>query len=34
MTEKREIKLNIEGMQKKKVFLATPMYGGMCHGLI
>ena len=33
MTEKREIKLNIEGMQKKKVFLATPMYGGMCHGL-
>ena len=20
-------------MQKKKVFLATPMYGGMCHGL-
>jgi len=31
--EKKEIKLNIEGMQKNKVFLATPMYGGMCHGL-
>jgi len=34
MTEnKREIKLDIPEMQKNKVFLATPMYGGMCHGL-
>lgn len=33
MTDKKEIKLNIPEMQKNKVFLATPMYGGMCHGL-
>jgi len=33
MTNKKEIKLNIPEMQKNKVFLATPMYGGMCHGL-
>lgn len=33
MENKKEIQLNIEGMQKTKVFLATPMYGGMCHGL-
>jgi hypothetical protein len=34
MTEqKQEIKLDIEGMRKNKVFLATPMYGGMCHGM-
>jgi len=33
MTEKREIRLDIPEMQKNKVFLATPMYGGMCHGL-
>ena len=35
MTEQqtKQIQLNIPEMQKKKVFLATPMYGGMCHGL-
>ncbi len=33
MSEKKEIQLNIEEMRKNKVFLATPMYGGMCHGL-
>ena len=31
--QKQEIQLNIPEMQKNKVFLATPMYGGMCHGL-
>lgn len=33
MTETRQIQLDIPEMQKNKVFLATPMYGGMCHGL-
>jgi len=33
MTDKKQIQLNIPEMQKNKVFLATPMYGGMCHGL-
>lgn len=31
--QKREIKLNVPEMQKLKVFIATPMYGGMCTGL-
>lgn len=29
----QEIQLNLEEMRKMKIFLATPMYGGMCHGL-
>jgi len=33
MSEGKTIQLNIPEMQKNKVFLATPMYGGMCHGL-
>ena len=33
MSEKKEIQLDIQAMQKNKVFLATPMYGGQCHGL-
>ena len=28
-----EIQVNIEELKKKKVFVATPMYGGMNHGL-
>jgi len=27
-----EIQLNIEQLRKKKIFVATPMYGGQCHG--
>ena len=29
----KQIQLNIPEMQKMKLFIATPMYGGMCHGL-
>ena len=28
-----EIKISKEDLQKKKLFIATPMYGGMNHGL-
>jgi hypothetical protein len=28
-----EIKINIEDLQKKKLFIATPMYGGQCAGM-
>ena len=28
-----EIKVPIEELRKRKLFVATPMYGGMCHGL-
>ena len=28
-----EIKISKEDLQKKKLFVATPMYGGMNHGL-
>jgi hypothetical protein len=28
-----EIKVNVEELRKKKLFIATPMYGGMSHGL-
>ena len=28
-----EIQLNLEEMRKHKFMIATPMYGGMCHGL-
>jgi hypothetical protein len=27
-----EIELNLEQLRTKKLFIATPMYGGMCHG--
>jgi len=27
-----QIELNLEVLRKKKIFIATPMYGGMCHG--
>lgn len=27
-----QIELNIEQLRKKKLFIATPMYGGQCHG--
>ncbi len=29
----KEIQLNLEEMRKMKIFLATPMYGGMCNGM-
>lgn len=28
-----EIQLNVEKMREMKIFLATPMYGGMCNGM-
>lgn len=28
-----EIKINVEELRKCKLFVATPCYGGMCHGL-
>jgi len=28
-----EIKIAVEELRKKKLFVATPMYGGMCHGM-
>lgn len=28
-----EIKVSVEELRKKKLFLATPCYGGMCHGM-
>ena len=28
-----EIKVNVEELKKNKLFIATPMYGGMAHGL-
>jgi hypothetical protein len=28
-----EIKVNVEELKKNKLFVATPMYGGMAHGL-
>lgn len=27
-----QLELNLEQLRKKKIFVATPMYGGMCHG--
>ena len=27
-----EIKIEIEDLRKRKLFVATPMYGGMCGG--
>jgi hypothetical protein len=27
-----QIELNVEELRKKKIFIATPMYGGVCHG--
>ena len=31
--EKMEIKISKEELSKKSIFVATPMYGGMNHGL-
>lgn len=28
-----KIELNLEQLRKKKIFIATPMYGGQCHGI-
>jgi hypothetical protein len=28
-----EISISVEELRKRKIMLATPMYGGMCHGL-
>ena len=28
-----DIKVKIEDLRKKKIFVATPMYGGMCSGM-
>lgn len=28
-----EIKINVEDLQKKKLFISTPMYGGQCAGV-
>ncbi len=28
-----KIEINIEDIRKKKLFLATPMYGGQCAGM-
>lgn len=33
MTEQTQITINIDDLQKKKLFVATPMYGGQCTGL-
>ena len=27
------LQINIEELRKKKLFVATPMYGGMNHGM-
>jgi hypothetical protein len=28
-----EIQVNVDDLKKNKIFIATPMYGGMAHGL-
>jgi len=28
-----EIQINIEELRKRKLFVATPMYGGQCNGI-
>ena len=28
-----QIQISIEELQKKKLFVATPMYGGQCNGI-
>ena len=28
-----EIQIELEDLRKKKIFVATPMYGGQCHGM-
>jgi len=28
-----EIQVNVDELKKNKIFIATPMYGGMAHGL-
>ena len=28
-----EIKISVEELRQKHIFVATPMYGGMCSGM-
>ena len=28
-----EIKIDLEALRKRKLFVATPMYGGQCSGM-
>src|SRR6056300_1728857 len=28
-----EIQIDLEQLRKRKLFVATPMYGGQCHGM-
>ena len=28
-----EIRIEIDELKKRKLFVATPMYGGQCHGM-
>jgi len=28
-----EIRIEIDQLKKRKLFVATPMYGGVCHGM-
>ena len=28
-----QIEIKVEELRKKKIFVATPMYGGQCHGM-
>jgi hypothetical protein len=28
-----ELSIKVEDLRKNKLFIATPMYGGVCHGL-
>ena len=28
-----DVKIGVEELRKRKVFVATPMYGGMCSGM-
>jgi hypothetical protein len=27
-----ELSINVEELRKNKLFIATPMYGGLCYG--
>ena len=33
MSEGFKLQVNIEELQKRKLFLAAPMYGGQCAGM-
>ena len=28
-----QIEIKVDELRKKKLFVATPMYGGQCHGI-